>query len=177
MHRVLPVHEQGAALVTVVFRGARRDIGGPDGGALRLQVHFPLEVVLPGEADEGLDVLGQDGLRGTLGDPPHHEGAGAEVVRPDPRGVLAEALVGTAGEVVPSGRVPPAAEQCHSGHQDGGDAPDRRPPPSIPRFLHQIPSVRAQEAILRGSAAGWRRWDTAGVRFFNTSVPVVPARH
>ena len=63
-------------------------------GALRLHVHFPLEVVLPGEADERLDVLGEDFFRRTLGDPPDHEGAGAEVVRAHPGGVLPEAVVG-----------------------------------------------------------------------------------
>ena len=94
VHRILAVHQQRASLIPVVLRGARGHVGCPDGGALRLHVHFPLEVVLPGEADEGLDVLGQHRLRRTLGDPPHDEGAGTEMVRAHPGGVLPEAVVG-----------------------------------------------------------------------------------
>ena len=92
-HGVGAVLQERAPLVPVVLRRPRGDVGRPHGGALRLHVHFPLEVILPGETHEGRDVLGEHCFRRTLGDPSDDEGARTEMVRPDPGGVLAEAAV------------------------------------------------------------------------------------
>ena len=91
--RVGAVLQDGASLIAVVLRRARRHVGRPDGGALRFHVHFPLEVVLPGPVVEGDDVVGEHGLRRALGHPADDEYPGTQMVRPDPGGVLAEAAV------------------------------------------------------------------------------------
>ena len=108
----------------MVAGGARVHIGGPDGRTPVLQVHFPLEVVLPGPVVEGQDVLGEDGFRRTLGDPSHHEDAGAEVVRPDPGGVLAKPAVlgGNPRRGVRSGAAPASGGEQEASRQHAGGA-------------------------------------------------------
>ena len=127
-HRIGAVLQQGAPLVPVVLRGTRGHIGRPHGGALRLHVHFPLEVVLPGETDERRDVLGEHRLRRPLGDPSDDEGAGTEMVRRDPGGVFPEAAVIRLFRWFAS---------ASAGGEDRERDPGSKKPTPVPSFLHR----------------------------------------